>query len=205
MKVLMQIGDGRIVDPENPKMDDIYYPHIARSLSRIVRFGGHSEKVFTVGMHVLLLHHLIGEILRDDHFAQTDKTYLLRQALHHDDTEGFMGFDCPYPIKKLIPGISEYEKKLWESVFAPLYDLPNDCDPLVKALDKIFWQIETFILDNPQKGRIQDALAGFILNFMRDMGITPTITIKPIPVYWEYTPEMVCTELCRLHAHYLRG
>ncbi len=78
----------------NPRVEDIHILDIARALSHICRFGGHTSSFYSVAEHSII----VAELL-EDQFA--NKITILAGLLH-DATEAYMG-DMPRPIKASLP------------------------------------------------------------------------------------------------------
>ena len=78
----------------NPKVEDIHILDIARALSNICRFGGHTSSFYSVAEHSIIT----AEILEQ---KNANKITVLAGLLH-DATEAYMG-DMPRPIKGSLP------------------------------------------------------------------------------------------------------
>lgn len=79
---------GTFIDFANPRAEDVHLTDVAKSLSQVCRFGGHSTTFYSVAEHALLCAHLCEGFGKPVQLA----------ALHHDSHEAYMG-DIPTPLK----------------------------------------------------------------------------------------------------------
>lgn len=93
--VLRQTHTGRMVNPLDPKPEDICLEDIAHALSLQCRFNGHTKTFYSVAQHSINVATMLG-----------DKS--APWGLMHDAAEAYVG-DVARPIKELIPGFSEME------------------------------------------------------------------------------------------------
>lgn len=98
---------GEKIDLVEPENTTIYPETIGRVLGRLERFGGHTRRPWSVLEHSFLVAFIAGRILPD---AGDD---FLVAALCHDAHEAYVG-DMPSPMKPLIAGWREFEKR-WEA------------------------------------------------------------------------------------------
>jgi 5'-deoxynucleotidase YfbR-like HD superfamily hydrolase len=104
-------------DPEAIHIDDI-----ARSLSRIPRYLGHTDRIYTVAQHSVLVALKLPEALR---FV----------GLMHDAPEAYTG-DIVYAVKHMLgPAIREIENPVWAAI-ALRYDLPIEIPAEVHEVDR---------------------------------------------------------------------
>lgn len=127
---------GQKVWLEQLNPDAINILDIAVSLSRIPRWAGHTEIFYSVAQHSVRC-------------ARSVPKHLRMQALLHDATEAFIG-DIPGPVKKLIPGIKEFETRLFEMV-AKRFNIDPIIHEVVKAADVDALNYEFEILMNSEK------------------------------------------------------
>ncbi len=120
---------GRIVDRLRPVPEDYEIEDIARSLSNIVRWGGHLDggNGFSVGEHSI---HVLEELVRQWPEAPVK---LRKLALLHDATEGTLT-DVISPLKRLMPDYRAMER-LHEDAVAVRFGLPA-MHPLIHEIDK---------------------------------------------------------------------
>lgn len=113
---------GRAVDPLNIKADDIDLADIARSLSMICRFNGHTKFHYSVAQHST---HGALEFWARDRFAPHDAALVTTWFLLHDAAEAYI-CDMPRPIKHQ-PGIKELFTRIENSILdavAERFSLP---------------------------------------------------------------------------------
>ncbi len=89
MSMFMQTYTGKAFYPLNPKVEDIDPVDIAHALSMLCRYGGHSQKFYSVGEHCVLM----SEAVLPESAAH---------ALLHDAAEAYMG-DMIRPLKVSMP------------------------------------------------------------------------------------------------------
>lgn len=94
MTHLVQTLGGTLVPLANPQPRHILLPEIARALSRIPRFNGHTLRPWSVAQHSLLVMELLG--------ADEDPELQLA-ALLHDAHEAYLG-DITSPVAAAIRG-----------------------------------------------------------------------------------------------------
>ena len=106
---------------------------IAKALSHMTRFVGHTRYAYSIAQHAVLVSYL----------CPAEFAY---EGLHHDDTEAFTG-DIATPIKRRLvvvlsdgPGgevmtFRDYEQELRARVIAPALGLAPVEPPEVKAAD----------------------------------------------------------------------
>ena len=124
-------GDGRYYDFLNPSLDGISVACLARALSRLCRFTGHTTQFYSVAEHSVWVSLLV-------------PSTLARQALVHDLHEALVG-DVSTPLKALIPGYRAIEQAAWRQV-ALLCDVPVEVHPLVKRADLMMLAAERRLL-----------------------------------------------------------
>ena len=111
---------GREIDVLRPTVSDIYIEDIAHALSMICRYGGHSERFYSVAEHCVHLSN-----------CATEENAL--EALMHDSAEAYIG-GIVRPIKDAIPEFQRIEDKLY-SVIASRYNFHGDIPEEVHSLD----------------------------------------------------------------------
>ncbi len=100
---------------------------IARALSKICRYTGHTQGFYSVAQHSVLVSRIVPEHLAWD-------------ALFHDAAEAFIG-DMSSPVKKMFPEYKALELRI-EAAMAPVYDLRHLGNPLIKRADLILLKTE---------------------------------------------------------------
>jgi 5'-deoxynucleotidase YfbR-like HD superfamily hydrolase len=124
----IQTLSGRRVNPLEAAVEDIDPADIARALSNLCRFGGHSKAFYSVAQHSAIVCDLL-----DERGATPDE---LMAALLHDAAEAYLG-DLPHPLKhrsELGAAFRVAEKRL-EAVIGERFALP-DATARIKPLDK---------------------------------------------------------------------
>lgn len=124
----IQTLSGRRVNPLDATPEDIDAGDIARALSNLCRFGGHSRWFYSVAQHSVIVCDLL-----EERGATPDE---LMAALLHDAAEAYLG-DLPHPIKhrsELGAAFRVAEKRL-EAVINARFALP-DATARIKPLDR---------------------------------------------------------------------
>lgn len=116
----MQTFSGGKFYPLNPRAEDIILDDIARALSRICRFAGHTEQFYSVAQHSVY----VSAMVPLEHAMC---------ALMHDATEAYL-VDVPRPLKKALPGYTVIEDNVWR-VIAERFGLPEQIPDCVKEAD----------------------------------------------------------------------
>lgn len=111
---------GLVFDPLNPEIDKINIIDIAYHLSHLARFGGATNRMYSVAEHSLMVMALVP----DKH---------KKWALLHDAAEAYCG-DVRRPIKYKIRGYRRIENKI-EKAIKIKFGLTGDIPPEVKAAD----------------------------------------------------------------------
>jgi len=96
----IQTAYGNIIDPINPREEDIFIEDIAHALSNQCRYAGHVRTWYSVAEHAVRVSQAVPE-----EFAF--------EALHHDDSEAYL-IDIPSPLKTALFGdlYREVEERL---------------------------------------------------------------------------------------------
>lgn len=116
----IQTYSGAMFDFLDPDPDTIIIEDIAHSLSLTNRFGGHTQKAYSVAQHCVLC-------------AQMAPVGLSFQALMHDAQEAYVG-DVATPLKQLLPDYQAMEARV-EGAVRDKFGLPREFDPRVKEVD----------------------------------------------------------------------
>lgn len=153
-------SQGTYFDFVHPERSEINAEIIAHALSNICRFTGHCQTFYSVAQHAVLVSHLV-----PPGFAY--------QALHHDDAEAFVG-DMASPLKKMLPGYKEIERRVEAEVFRRM-GLPAKLAPEVKRADLIALRTEQRDLMH-KNGGLWTSLEGI----EPDEGVS----ISPLPPHW---------------------
>jgi len=111
---------GMLVDPWDPDPTQIHIADIALGLSRVARFGGHTNRNWSVAQHSIMV-------------AQRLPPELQLTGLLHDATEAYMG-DLIRPFKKRCPNYMVGEERLARCI-AERFGLQYPWHPEVKKVD----------------------------------------------------------------------
>jgi 5'-deoxynucleotidase YfbR-like HD superfamily hydrolase len=121
--------------PFDPKEDQVFLEDIARALSRLVRYNGHTTHGFSVAQHSINCAKLL------KHLGYSDR--LVGLAFLHDAAEAYIG-DYPSPIKRFFPELEEIEDNILKVIFNKFnIDLPTEEEwKLVMTVDKAMLTFE---------------------------------------------------------------
>lgn len=100
---------GRRLSLVSPDTASVCAEDIAHGLSQICRWSGQTRDFYTVAEHSLWVSKIV------------DPAHQLR-ALLHDATEAYLQ-DVPSPVKDLVPGYREIERRVWITI-AEHFGLP---------------------------------------------------------------------------------
>lgn len=98
----LQTYTGKQFWPIDPRPEEIESLDIAHALSQLCRYGGHTNRFYSVAEHCWLMSH-----------AVSPENALW--ALLHDATEAYL-CDLPRPLKRMMPDYSIYERRLMISI-----------------------------------------------------------------------------------------
>jgi 5'-deoxynucleotidase YfbR-like HD superfamily hydrolase len=129
---------GILFDLADPKPELVRLEDITYALSHINRFTGHTRTRWTVAQHSLLAYHL----------ASRFRGVRLRiLCLLHDAAEAYVG-DVSSPMKALVPGFRDVEKRIQDAIFEKFKIPQPDRELLdtVKAIDSICYIAERRVL-----------------------------------------------------------
>ena len=123
----MQIANGRIFHPLDPRVNEVYLEDIAQSLSRQIRYNGMSDRAISVAQHSVQCAWLV---------EQTGGSAEIQLAmLMHDAAEAYIG-DMIRPLKVLIPEFAKIEDRIME-VINERYNLPTISHKALKYYDNL--------------------------------------------------------------------
>lgn len=123
----IQLQSGQYFDFNLPFESEYTIEDIARALSRICRFGGHTNRFYSVAQHSVLVSSIVPEAIKIP-------------ALMHDAAEAFVG-DVPSPLKALLPDYRKLEKRV-ERGLRYKFNLPIELAPEIKEADLIMLATE---------------------------------------------------------------
>jgi len=121
-------SSGLLIDIKRPTVDMICIEDIANALSKICRFGGHSNDFYSVAQHSVIV-------------ANLAPSYLCREALLHDATEAYLG-DVIKPLKNILGSVYEEIEDRFMKVICRKYNLSELRLLEVKQFDKQALSIE---------------------------------------------------------------
>lgn len=128
-KTWIAMADGLAFDPFAPTVESIRIEDIARGLSRICRFGGHTREFYSVAQHSVLC-------------SRVASLGYEMEALLHDAHEALDGLgDLCAPVKKNYPGMGEHGDRVQRAV-CERYGLRWPMSDEVKAVDSILLRSE---------------------------------------------------------------
>jgi hypothetical protein len=117
----MQTRSGVAYFHQDPRPNDIRLTDIAHALSNICRFGGHTERFYSVAEHSVL----VSQVVPPEHAMI---------GLMHDATEAYV-IDVPRPLKHMLGKVySDLEDKTW-AVICEKFGLDPDMPSCVKEAD----------------------------------------------------------------------
>ena len=119
--------NGGFFDYEAPERSVYTVQDIARGLSHTARFSGQTDRPYYVSQHCVL----VSKMVPPEHALA---------ALLHDGCEAFMA-DVPSPLKKLIPGYVELEKRAEEDM-CKRFGVKFPFHPSIKEADNLIFEIE---------------------------------------------------------------
>lgn len=126
--MLYYTASGRKIDVCKITPDDIEIADIARSLSRICRFAGHTLRFYSVAQHSLLV-------------SQCLPAQFALDGLLHDAAEAYVS-DVPKPVKRLFKAYSKLEEEVYKAI-ATKFALPSKIreEVLYADLKVLGWEI----------------------------------------------------------------
>lgn len=116
----------------DPSPFDIRIDDIARALSHLSRFNGHTSRFYSVAEHSVLA--------ADMAERMGQPVSVQRWALLHDASEAYVG-DMIRPLKKAISQFEEIEERVQRAI-ARRFNLPWPMYPVVKEVDNILCSTE---------------------------------------------------------------
>lgn len=117
----IQTYTGLAFELADPRPEMVCIEDIARALSQINRFTGHTDWPYSVAQHCVVM----SEQIEDDKLA-----YL---ALMHDAAEAYIG-DMSLPLKRMLPDYKRIEERV-ERAVAEAFKLPYPMPPEIKQAD----------------------------------------------------------------------
>lgn len=116
---------------------------IAKALSKLCRYNGHTRRFYSVAEHTILMADYVEKVLK-----LGPRECLT--ALHHDDSEGLVLGDLPRPVKVKMPQFKDLEDRHDQAIalrFNTIWPLPG----FVKDLDARILRDERQAVMRPSK------------------------------------------------------
>lgn len=123
----MQLANGRVFYPMDPRPEEVFIEDIAQSLSRQIRYNGMSDKPISVAQHVCQCAWLAD--------VQEQPNTVQLALLMHDAAEAYIG-DMIRPLKVYFPAFIEIENSIM-IVINKRFDLPTISDELLSYYDNL--------------------------------------------------------------------
>lgn len=127
-------NSGRRFEYYNTTPESISLKDINHCLSRIVRFGGHTDGTRTVADHCCNLAHIMSGYCATNKIGRKKRLELVLQALIHDAAEAYIG-DIPSPLKGLLGSLVKDMEHGIEEVICKKYKIPFPYNPILKQYD----------------------------------------------------------------------
>lgn len=117
----------------HPNPAEIHLEDIARALSRVARFNGHTDHFYSVAEHSVncveaFARWCSGDIFKDAHLRD-----IARDILLHDASEAYLG-DVTSPLKALLQDYRRLEARM-EAAIAARFNLSGTAPEWVKRVD----------------------------------------------------------------------
>lgn len=144
--ITIQTTSGRTVHLFDPKVEEIELEDIARALSQINRFTGHTKRLYSVAEHSIY----VAELLRQ----WGEPTYVQLQGLLHDSQEAYLG-DISGPLKS-TPVFGDIYRLAEDNMLRCIYtalqvkEWPTQREQeAIKRADKAMLDIEIKVIRDP--------------------------------------------------------
>jgi hypothetical protein len=174
LDIPFRVVSGSRIDLANLRPEDIKVEDIACALSKICRFSGHIREFYSVAQHATMVAHLVHPSLR---FA----------ALHHDDSEAFLG-DVSRHLKhsQYLAGYRDLEDRATAVIEDALgLHLTREDREEIKAADDCVAVFEQFVLRFRQKWRGEEHVREAIREGFIRAGNPLTLAMASrVPVSW---------------------
>ena len=124
---------GQEIDPLNPAPEQINIVDIAHALSQIPRFGGHSQRFYSVAEHSLHAYEEARKAFAGDFELQLT-------ALMHDASEAYL-LDVPTPVKHRMIGYHQAEYRLM-AMIGDKFGFPFPLNGIITSIDRFCLRLE---------------------------------------------------------------
>lgn len=146
---VIETASGLKYDFRHPTAEQVTLSDIAHALSHTCRFGGHTERFYSVADHSVYVSELVE--------ASTGSRHMALHGLMHDAHEAYLG-DVPKPLKNLLGPEYELMCDAADLTIAQRFGLDAELfkDPAVKDADRIalVHEAQSFM---PSRGPLTDA------------------------------------------------
>lgn len=133
----MLTNSGQVFWPMDPRSEDVDIIDIAHALSHLCRYGGHTDRFYSVAQHSLLVSHAV------------EKQHAL-WGLLHDASEAYIA-DIIRPLKVHMPDYYEIERGVMNAV-CDRFGLPHEMPQNVKDIDNgIIYDEKKFLMPDHDK------------------------------------------------------
>jgi len=127
-RCFLVLEDGERVDLHDPDPALMTAQRMARGLSRLPRWCGHTDgDVYSVAQHSVWVYERV--------CLMTSDPVVRLQALLHDGPEFVIG-DMPSPMKAHCAAFRAWEDAIWRAICGR-WRIPVEMDPQVKAADRL--------------------------------------------------------------------
>lgn len=123
--MLFETYSGRMVDLMDLRIDDLHLDDMLVPLSRIGRYGNHTDFLYSVGYHTVIC----AELARLN--GESDE--VIRYVLGHDLSESYLG-DIPRPLKRHLEMYGDVEEAVQNTIWSFLGLAVPDAEMVDKIL-----------------------------------------------------------------------
>ncbi|MEM8849275.1 MAG: hypothetical protein AAGE03_04485 [Pseudomonadota bacterium] len=117
----------------DPNPAEIHLTDIARALSRVCRFNGHTDRFLSVAEHSVNCVEAFARWASGDIFTEPHLRDIARDVLMHDASEAYLG-DIVSPLKGILPDYRVLEDRM-EAAIAERFNLSGSAPEWVKRVD----------------------------------------------------------------------
>ena len=122
----IQTFTGKKFDLLNPDPEMVCIRDIAHSLSHICRFGGHTDRFYSVAQHSLIV-------------SQCCQPWDALWGLLHDASEAYVG-DITRPLKYELPEYSQIERRIQATIATRFGLIGRDPNEFLRTRERVkFW------------------------------------------------------------------
>jgi hypothetical protein len=145
-KTSIKLHGGIFFDFEQPERSPFTIETVAHHLSKVDRYAGMLDVIFSVGQHCLLVDVIVAHLVSALHETDPLEYWQLRfEALMHDNSEFVMG-DMVHPLKIIMPEYRAKEAQI-EDLCSRRFGFRRPHNPVIMQADKIARYVETYNFD----------------------------------------------------------